>query len=220
MDHFFLEGRDLSELPAGGHDELEFVGRVHRTLSDPARTQRSQYPSRGPAHHEQQRTGQGQKDVHRTGHRQRHLLRPLQGQRLGNQFAQNDVQAGDQNEGDEDCDAVCVNRGVGNILNRAQHHLGQQGLADPAQGQADDGDSQLDAVDHFVQVAMELLHDAGANATGRNQLLDAGITDADQREFRGREECVGRHQEQDEEHPQQHVGNHGRLILTFQRDMA
>ena len=179
-----------------------------------------QDPARRPAHDEQQRTGQGQKDIHRACHRQRHLLRPLQRQRLGNQFAQNDVQAGDQDEGNEDRNAVSVDRGVGNILNRAQHHLGQQRLADPAQGQADDGDSQLDAIDHFVQVAMQLLHNARADAPGSDQLLDTGITDADQREFRGREESVGRHQEQDEEHPQQHICNHGRLILTFQRDMA
>ena len=52
------------------------------------------------------------------------------------------------------------------------------------------------------------------------ELLDAGIAHADQGELRGSKECVGRHQEQDEKHPQQHVGNHGRLILTFQREMA
>ena len=115
---------------------------------------------------------------------------------------------------------MSVNRGVRNVLDRTQHHLGQQRFTHPAQGQADDGDAQLDAVDHFVQVAVQLLHDAGANAPARDQLLDAGIAHADQGELRGSKECVGRHQEQDEKHPQQHVGNHGTLILTFQREIS
>ena len=207
-------------MAAGGHDELEFIGRVHGTFPDPARAQRPQHPAGRPAHDEEQRAGQGKEDIHGRRHRQRHLLGALQGQRFGDQFAQDDVQAGDQDEGDEDCNPVSVNRGVGKVLNRTQHHLGQQRLTHPAQGQADDGDSQLDAVDHFVQIAVQLLHDAGADAPGRDQLLNTGITHADQGELRGSEESVGRHQEQDEEHPQQHVGNHGRLILTFQRGRA
>ena len=125
-----------------------------------------QHPAGRPAHDEKQGAGQGQEDVHGRRHRQRHLLRALQRQRLGNQFAQDDVQAGDQDERDENCNAVSVNRGVRNVLDRTQHHLGQQRLTHPAQGQADDGDAQLDAVDHFVQVAVQLLHDAGANAPG------------------------------------------------------
>ncbi len=184
-----------------------------------ARAQRTQHPPRRPAHHVKQRPGQGEEDIHRPGDRQRDLLRTLQRQRFGDQFAQNDVQAGDQGKGDEDRNPVSVNRGVGKVLHRAEHHLRQQGFAYPAQGQADDRDSQLDAVDHFVQIAVQLLHDAGPNPPGRHQLLDTRVTHAHQGEFRGSEECVGRHQQQDEEHPQQHVSNHEGLILTFQRGM-
>ena len=36
VDHFFLERRDLSELAAGGDDQLEFIGRMNRALADPA----------------------------------------------------------------------------------------------------------------------------------------------------------------------------------------
>jgi len=47
-----------------------------------------------------------------------------------------------------------------------------------------------------------------------------GIAHAYQGKLSCGEEGIGCHQEQDQKHPQQHVGNHGRLILTFQRGMA
>jgi len=48
----------------------------------------------------------------------------------------------------------------------------------------------------------------------------AGFADADQRELGRGEEGIDRHQEQDDEHPQQHVRNHGTLILTFKGIIA
>ena len=51
----------------------------------------------------------------------------------------------------------------------------------------------------------------------RNELLDAGIAHADQGEFGGREEGIGRHQEKDQKDPEQHKGDHGTVILTFER---
>ena len=54
-------------------------------------------------------------------------------------------------------------------------------------------------------------------SAGRDKLLDAGVAHTHQGEFRCCEEGIGRHQEQDDKHPQQHVRNHGTLILTFQR---
>ena len=53
MDHFFLEGRDLAELSAGGHDQLEFVRRVDWTLANFRRTEYPQNRTRRPAHHEE-----------------------------------------------------------------------------------------------------------------------------------------------------------------------
>ena len=90
------------------------------------------------------------------------------------------------------------------------------GFANPAQGQADNSDSQLDAVYYFVEIAVEFLDGAGADAMGLNELLNASVADAHQGELRRREERVGCHQQQNQEHPKQHVGDHGWVILTFQ----
>ncbi len=84
-------------------------------------------------------------------------------------------------------------------------------------GKADDGDSQLDAVDDFVKITMQFLDSAGADAVGFDELLNARITHAHQGELRRREERVGCNQQQDQEHPEEHKGDHGWLILTFQR---
>ena len=56
---------------------------------------------------------------------------------------------------------------------------------------------------------VQALDDAGADASGFDELLDAGIAHADQGEFGGREEGVGCHQEQDQKDPEQHKGDHG-----------
>ncbi len=82
-------------------------------------------------------------------------------------------------------------------------------FADPAQGQADYRDSQLNPVNHFVEVAVQFLDNAGADTAGFNELLDAGLADAHQGEFGRGKEGVGCDQEQDQEHPDQHKGDHG-----------
>ena len=52
-----------------------------------------------------------------------------------------------------------------------------------------------------------------------NELLDAGIAHAHQGEFGCREEGIGRHQEKDQKDPEQHKGDHGSVILTFERQL-
>src|SRR5690242_11495216 len=99
----------------------------------------------------------------------------------------------------------------------AFYQPGNHGLADPAQSQADHGDSELNAVDDFVQTLMQTLDDAGPDASSLNELQNAGIAHADQGELGGCEEGVGCHQEKDQKDPEQHESDHGRLILTFQR---
>src|SRR5208283_328885 len=76
------------------------------------------------------------------------------------------------------------------------------------------GDSELNSVNDFVQMLVEALHDPGADAPGINELLDAGIADANQGELGGCEECIGCHQEKDQKDPEQHKGDHGWVILA------
>jgi hypothetical protein len=53
-----------------------------------------------------------------------------------------------------------------------------------------------------------MLDDAGAGTSGFDELLDAGIADADQGELRSREKRIRRHQEKDQEHAEQHESDH------------
>ena len=53
------------------------------------------------------------------------------------------------------------------------HQPGHHGFADPAQGQADHRDANLDAVYDLIQLLVETLNDARANASGCDELLDA-----------------------------------------------
>ena len=131
------------------------------------------------------------------------------------------MHVGDQAEGDGDGDGMGIDRGVRHSVDElhAFHQAGDHGLADPAQGKADHGDAQLNAVHDFVEVLVQALHDARANASRCDELLDAGIAHAHQGEFGCREEGIGRHQEKDQKDPEQHKGDHGTVILTFQRQL-
>jgi hypothetical protein len=60
---------------------------------------------------------------------------------------------------------------------------------------------------------MEALDDAGAGAARFDELLNTGVANADQGELRGREKRIRRHQKKDQEHAEQHEGDHGRAIL-------
>ena len=216
VDHLFLRLGNLAELAAGGDDEFEFVGRVDgATAAGFAGAEKSQNQAAGAAHEEKHRAGESEKRLHGRGHGEGNLLGALQGKSLGHEFAEQDVQVGDQAEGDDDGDAVGVNRGVRDFVNETEgfDQAGHHGFADPAESQADDGDAELHAVHDFIEMLMQALHDAGADASGLDELLDAGIAHADQGEFRGREKRVRCHQEKDQEHAEQHEGDHLGVIL-------
>src|SRR5215469_15590006 len=106
---------------------------------------------------------------------------------------------GDKAECDCNGKAVGVDHEVGYPLQEAQalDEMGHHGFANPAQGQADDRDAKLDAVDDLVQVAMETLQNSGAYAARLNELLDACVADGNQSKFRGGKEGVGRNQGKD-----------------------
>jgi len=55
---------------------------------------------------------------------------------------------------------------------------------------------------------MQPLNGTSADATRLNELLNARIAHAYQGKFRGCKEGVGRHQEQDQKHPEQHKSDH------------
>ncbi len=216
VNHLFLRLGNLAELAAGGDDELEFVGRMNgAAAAGVAGAEKPQDQAAGSAHEKKHGAGEGEERFHRSGHGQGDLLGALQGQRLRNEFAQQNVQVSDQAESDGDSDAVSIDRGVRNFLNETErfNETRDHGFADPAQGEADHGDAELNAVDDFVETLMQALDDAGAAAAGFDELLDAGVANADQREFRSREKRIRCHQEKDQEHAEQHEGDHLGVIL-------
>ena len=127
------------------------------------------------------------------------------------------MQERDQSEGNYYGDAVGIKCGVWNASYRTFDHAGQQRLAHPTQSKTGYGNSQLNAVHHFVQIAVQLLDNAGTDATSFDELLDARIAHAHQSKFGCSEESVGCYQEENQKYPEQHKCNHGSLILTFQR---
>src|SRR6185437_10008414 len=173
---------------------------MDRALAHPAQTEYPEYPPRGTPHYEDQRPGQGQPDIHRRGYGQGHLLCPLQGEGLRHQFAEDDVHEGDQTKSDTDGDAMGVDKEVRDTLQKleALNEMGDHRLADPAQGKADHGDAELHTVYDFVQVAVQSLQNASAYAARSDELLDAGLTDRDQRKFGSGKKSIGRYQGYDE----------------------
>src|SRR5437016_12516909 len=98
-------------------------------------------------------------------------------------------------------------------LDKVGHHR----FTDPAQGQTDHCDTELYSVDNFIKVAMESLQDPRTDTSGFDQLLNARVTHADESEFSRGEKGICRHQEHNQQYPEQHKGYHLPLILTFQR---
>src|ERR1700691_4081500 len=179
-------------------------------LADLAGSEDAKNVARHLTHGIDKRTSEGEENFHGGGDCKSDLLATFQGQGLWDQFAEDHVEAGDQTESDDQGDTVGVNRGVGNLIYKAEafNDAADDGFADPAEGQADDGDAELNAVDDFVEVAVQLLDNAGTDAAGFDELLDAGLANADQGEFGGGEERIGCDQQQDKKHLQQHVGKH------------
>ena len=192
---------------------------MHRTLPHSTQAEDPQDPPRGPAHDKDEWASQRKKDVHRRRHSQCHLLCPLQGEGFRYQFTENHVQEGDQAKGDADRNAVRVHQHMRDPLQEleALDEMGNHGLADPAQRKADDGDAELHAVDDFVQVAVQSLQNASADAARSDELLDAGLTDADQRKFGSGKESVGRYQGYDQQNPEQHKCDHLRANFNISK---
>ena len=135
VDHFLLRLGNLAELAAGGDDELEFVGRVDGAAAAGfAGAEEPQDQAAGAAHEKKHGAGEGEERFHGRGHGEGDLLGALQGESLGHEFAEEDVQVGDQAEGDDDGDAVGVDGGVRNFVDELESfdEAGDHGFADPA----------------------------------------------------------------------------------------
>ena len=102
MDQLLLRGRQHSQPAAGGDDQLQLLRRVHAAFAHLLHAEGSQDDPGGRGHEREEWRGDGHEKIHRSGDRQRHPLGALQGNRLGNHFAEDDDQVGDQYEGYDD----------------------------------------------------------------------------------------------------------------------
>ena len=212
--HLFLGGGDLAGAAGGADDEAKLVGRVHGAVADLAGAEGAEDESGGAAHERDERAGDGEEEIHGSGDGESHTFGALEGERLGDEFAEGDVQGGDEHEGDGNGNGVRVKSGVGDLANPAFDEAGEDRLAEPTEGQAGDGDAELNSVDDPGKLLVELENDAGADAAVFDELEDASFAHADEGEFGGRKEGIGRNQKQDDKHPQEHQCNHGWLILA------
>ena len=118
---------------------------------------------------------------------------------FGRQFADHDVERGDQREGDTHGDAM-GGGGARRSEQRGQglrQHAGNRGLADPTKAQRGHGDSELTGRDVRVEVADHVLGRRGAGASFFRQLVETRFPHRHDGEFGGDEEAVGHDQQQD-----------------------
>ena len=136
----------------------------------------------------------GAEEPQRAGDQQGDALRVLQRDALRRQLARDDVQRGDQDEGDDHGHGVRADRAEGGI-----EQSGQRGLADPAEREAGEGDSELAGGDVAVEVADAVVDVARAGRPLGEELLDARAPHGDERELGRDEEAVEQYEEEDGE---------------------
>ena len=90
---------------------------------------------------------------------------------------------------------------------QAADQAGDHRLADAIPRVTDDGDAQLNTIDDLIQTLGSALDNARADTSGFNELLDASIANAHQRELGGCEKRIGCHQEQGGGGAEQHKGD-------------
>ena len=198
---------------AGGDNQLQLFRRVHAAAALQLRPEGLQDDLSGSGHESQERRGDGHENVHRAGNRQRNSLGALQRDGLGNDLAQNHHQIGDQHERSRDRNTVRVKLRVRKRTEQRLQHVRHRSLADPAQAEAGNRHSKLHCVEDVVELLMQLLDGARADAVRRNHLLQSRLADAHQSEFRGHEERVGCDQQNNHYDAQHSEGNHEAEIL-------
>ncbi len=204
----------------GGGDELEFFGRVDGAFAGERGAEEAEDEGGGGVHHADEGAGDADEDVHGAGDGEGDAFGALEGEGFGDEFAEQELEVGDDGEGDDDGEGVGVDDGVRRKDGEqraasVEEHLGDGGFAQPAEGERGEGDAELDGGEEVVDVVLEVEGGAGAGTAEGEQLLHARLAHADEGEFGSHEEAVGQdeegHHDCAEEHPFQHFVAEGRL---------
>jgi hypothetical protein len=197
LEHVGLLGLERAALLALGDEDLEVLGR------------RSQLPLAGRLHpqdphdpvarpvEEVDEGGEELAEELEGPRRHEHSgLGPLDGERLRRQLAEDDVEHGDDDEGDDHRSGARGRVAQADRLEDRPQQLGEGGLAQPAQAQACERDAELAG----GEVAVDVLHLLAREHRGApallGQLLEAGRARAGERELGRDEEAVQQHQEE------------------------
>ena len=93
-------------------------------------------------------------------------------------------------------------------LEPSSKEAGDDGFADPAEGEAAEGDAELDGGEEVVEVLLEAADGACSEDFLGDELLDAGFADADQGEFRRDKEAVGQNEQGHRDSPKEEQAGH------------
>jgi hypothetical protein len=113
VDDLFLEGGQQAHAAGCGGDELEFFGRVDGAFAGERRAEETEDDGGREIHEADGRARHADEDVHGSGDGEGDALGTLEGERLGDEFAEEDFKVGDGGEGDDDGDGVRVEDSVG-----------------------------------------------------------------------------------------------------------
>ena len=191
MDESLLKFGQQAHAPCGGRDELELVGRVDSGALCERNIEAAQH---GRSRYLEQADGgpcQRHEDQHRRCDSDGQGLRTAQGERLGHQFAYDDMEVGDESKAECDgCDLgveVCVRQAA----KPAHKDGGGKGFAKPAESQRAKGDAKLDGGEKFVEAVLQAADGPGSGDTGGEHLLNPGLANGYQRELGSHKKGVG-----------------------------
>ena len=93
-------------------------------------------------------------------------------------------------------------------VNQCSKRVGHRGLADPAQGQAAQGDAQLHRGQEVFHIFLQAAYSPRSGPPQGDQALDTGLAHAHQGELRRHEEAVRQDEQGDGNRPKEHQFNH------------
>ena len=211
VDDGFLIFGEHAHAAGGGGDELELFGGVDSAFLGHWGAEELQNELRRSVHEADGGASEGDEDFHRPGDGDGDLFGFAEGEGFGDELAEQDVEVGNQGEAQHDGyygDQVGVDGRVGDGLEPSSEEAGDDGFADPAEGEAAEGDAELDGGEEVVEVLLEAADGAGSEDVLGDELLDAGLADADQGEFRGDEEAVGQDEQGHRDSPKEEQAGH------------
>ena len=133
-----------------------------------------------------QKPGKGARDE------QSHAFGAREAEAFGNEFAEDDLQHGEQAEGDSQRGAVRDHGGprARDRLHERAENSSERDFSEIAERKAGESDAHLHAGDDASEIGEQGLDDFGASVALLDELANAGLADGDQRKFGGGEEGV------------------------------